>query len=96
MSLEVINRRSRGFALALLVLALALSGCENFSQGPMAVKRDGTHLLIAMCATVTVAKIAGDYKNPTTDSGYTTFLAGSGSRTFSSGDVVLPENVGLE
>jgi hypothetical protein len=62
----------------------------------MAVKRDGTHLLIAMCATVTVAKIAGDYKNPTTDSGYTTFLAGSGSRTFSSGDVVLPENVGLE
>jgi hypothetical protein len=88
--MEVIKRLSRVFAVALLatVVALALAGCENFSQGPMAVKRDGSHLLIAVCANVTVTKISGDYKNPYTDSAYTTFVEGSGSRSFKAGEVI--------
>jgi hypothetical protein len=80
------SRRAAAVVLA-AVVAVSLSGCfENFSRGPMAVKRDGAHMLVAICKDVSVVKVDGDFRGPGTHSKFVTFLRGAGSTDFSRGD----------
>ena len=81
------TRRIAALAVV-IVLAISLAGCENFSQGPIAVRRDGSHLLIAVCADITAVRVYADFDDPKSGIKSMTFMEGVGSERFAVGDVV--------
>jgi hypothetical protein len=71
------------------VLVLSLTSCyENFGSGPIAVKRDGAHMLIAVCTNVVAKSAFGEFNNVRTGTRIKTFLDATGSTEFHRGDIV--------
>lgn len=68
---------------------LGLSSCENLAQGPMSVRRDGSHMQIAVCTDITVVKVLGDFSNTRLGTEDKYFLNGSGVSALKAGDVVV-------
>jgi RHS repeat-associated protein len=84
-----VTRRSIPVAIALAIcMTLALAGCENFARGPLAVKRSGSHLLIAICTSVEATSVFGEYRQPATSSKYTSFLDGKGRLNLQRGQTI--------
>jgi hypothetical protein len=71
------------------LIASSLSACDNnLARGPLALKRDGSHLLIAVCTDIRPVTIYGDFKNESQGRGLKEYLDGKGTIDFHRGDVV--------
>lgn len=84
------NRLPRSIAAALTgaLIVVTLSGCERVFDGPAAVKRDGQHLLIAVCADVLATEIYASSRNVTTQKPWIRFIDFSEPTALSSGQIV--------
>ena len=87
--LEVMGKSKLvGALLLVVVLATGLGACENLSQGPISVKRSGSHMLIAVCSAVHVVAVRATSDKTSTHGDSFAFLRGKGSHFFQEGEIV--------
>jgi hypothetical protein len=87
---QVITRLPRSIAVALTAAAIvgSLSGCERVFVGPLAVKRDGQQLLIAVCTDVVSTRLLAESRNVEANKPWVRFVDVSETFAFSSGQIV--------
>jgi hypothetical protein len=82
-------RRAFAAGVMAIVAALTLSSCENnLAMGPLAVKRSGSHMLIAVCTDLEVAQVLASYKTSIWSNKSPYFLKGTGSSSLHFGDIL--------
>jgi hypothetical protein len=86
-------RRIVAAAMVAIRAAVTLSSCDNnLAMGPLAVKRSGSHLLIAVCADMEVAQVMAGYKTSIWSNKSPDFLEGTGSSSLHFGDILSTGN----
>lgn len=84
-------RANRFASTALMVVAslTLLSACEgNVFLGPIAIKRDGVKLLVAVCSAVSVSEVTGDQRYAGMFEHWQSFWTANGKVDVASGDIL--------
>jgi hypothetical protein len=83
------TRRVVAAAMVAIFASVALSSCDNnLAMGPLAVKRSGSHMLIAVCADMEVSRVMAGYKTSIWSNKSPDFLEGTGSSSLHFGDIL--------
>jgi hypothetical protein len=84
--MKSITARAASVAAAAL-LVLLVSGCEDFALGPMAIKRDGASLLVAVCVDVDLVGVYAEEQNNSEGIRSAKFFEASGSARVTAGTI---------
>jgi len=77
-------------ALGLFIVVLCLAGCETTigQDGPMALKRQGSSLNIAVCKSVSVTSLSMSSRQPAQNQKWQPFWNGAGKGSITKGDIL--------
>jgi hypothetical protein len=80
--------RTIQIAAIAIVMLISFSGCEGkMFLGPLAIKRDGGRLLVAVCSSVTAVEITGDERHAGMFEHWQSFWTATGHISVVRGDI---------
>lgn len=76
-------------SVSAILIILALAGCDNnFFKDPIAIQRDGDHLLIAVCTDVDAESIHAEVRHLSESNSWSVFIDSTTQMSMPSGSII--------